>query len=299
MSTLTPFAAFSVLALLTAGCPSASTPNGGDGSTVDDADSAAVSDTAAPGAALRVVSLNLRCLIDDWDARLPILVDGLAAVDPDVLGLQEVCAEPGVRDALPELLAGLAARTGRTYATHRAVTHRAWDTYDEGLAIASALPLEAAKTVALPAGTFPRKVLLARLTLPGGGTVAFATTHLDHQSTATRKTQAAAVATATAGYREDAEPLVLTGDFNEGPAAGEVHATLADAGFTDVWAALYPGEVGNTFPSSNPTGRIDYVWLVPADGALAPRAITRILTEAVGGVRGSDHLGLAAELDAP
>jgi len=274
---------------------SAGTPDDADSTgPPDDADGAA--DTQTPLEAVRVVTLNLRCLSDDWDARLPIIADGLAAVDPDLVGLQEVCEENGVRDALTELIAALEARTGRRYTPYRAVTHRAWSTYDEGIAILSALPLEATQTVALPTGTFPRKVLLARVTRPAGGALVFATTHLDQLDTTTRKLQAEAVGAALDAFGGSDEARVLTGDLNEPPIGGWVHSTLVAAGLTDLWAALHPGDAGATFPARNPVDRIDYVWFAAGASGLAGQAIARILTAAVGGVTGSDHLGLAATL---
>ncbi len=245
---------------------------------------------------VRIVSLNLRCLIDDWDKRLPILADGLAAVDPELLALQEACEERGVKDNLMELVAALEERTGRTYAVHRAVTHRAWDKYDEGLAIVSALPLVDLEGIALPGGVFPRKLLLARATLPGGETMAIGTTHLDHQSAPARKLQAQRVATETDTYPRSGEAFVLTGDFNEGPTAGDVHTTLSASGLVDLWAALNVGDPGPTFTSANPRDRIDVIWLDASTGGLMGTSVVRILTTAVGGIFGSDHLGLAATL---
>lgn len=259
----------------------------GDGDIADVAP-----DATAPADAVHVVSLNLRCLIDDWAARKPVIVAALAALDPDVMGFQEVCAEAGVQDALPELLEALAALTGRTYAVHRQVTHRAWDTYDEGIAIVSAWPMTETATKNLPTGVFPRKALLARLTRPDGGTLVFTTTHLDHQSDLTRKKQAEAVAAAIAEFAGDGEPTLLTGDFNEPASGGAVYLALSNAGLEDLWATLHPDDSGPTFPASNPSDRIDYVWLDAAGTAFAGQAIARIAW--TGGVDGSDHLGLSA-----
>lgn len=245
---------------------------------------------------LRVVTLNLRCLADDWDRRRPLVIDGLAAIDPDLMGFQEVCAEPSSgRDNLGELLAGLAERTGRTYVVHRAVTHFSFDRYDEGLALVSAHGLIRQQEEDLPAGIFPRKVLLARSDTPIGP-IALATTHLDHRSSEARAEQAGVLARWLAAATEADEPVVLTGDFNEEPDGGEVHATLSGSGLTDLWALLRPGEPGLTFPASGPEIRIDAVWL--RAGAAGPEAVSieRFLDRAEGGVTGSDHLGLNAEL---
>jgi endonuclease/exonuclease/phosphatase family metal-dependent hydrolase len=248
-------------------------------------------DTADVAEPLVVVTINLRCLIDDWDARLPLLVEGLVAAAPDVIGVQEVCAQPGGRDALEELAAALAARDGGELASTRTVTHRAWDAYDEGLAILSRHPIAAVEIVPLPGGVIPRKLLAARVLAPGGPRV-LAVTHLDHQSAAARAGQAQTAATALTGFADGA-PAVLVGDLNEAPGGG-VSGALAAAGLADAWAALHPGDAGFTFPASAPDVRIDYVWT--SGDAVRPATIERVLTTPAGAIYASDHLGLRATL---
>lgn len=259
----------------------------GDGWSVSDAPRLTVTDRPR----LQVVSLNLRCLLDDWDLRLPLVVDALAAIDPDLVGFQEVCAERGGagRDNLVELLPALEARTGRAFTAVRTVTHLSWDAYDEGLALASPHEVREHRELDLPAGSFPRKVLVARVSSPVGDVV-LATTHLDHQSAAAREAQASALVAALGDFA-GSDALVLTGDFNEGP-SGSVHATLDGFGLVDLWAALRPGDPGPTFPADAPEIRIDYIWLRPGGADLEPTSIERILDRTVGGVTGSDHLGL-------
>ncbi len=260
---------------------------GTDAGTDAGGDAGGEPDAGAP--VLRVVSLNLRCLVDDWPARRPILIDALAALDPELLGLQEACAGEGL-DNLAELVAGLEARTGRRYTVHRHITHRAWERFDEGLAIVAAVPVLGAGLVRLPGGVFPRVALVAELDT-AQGRLGFGTTHLDHRDAETRRGQAEALATAL-GARWGAGPAVLTGDFNAGPDE-PAHAPLAAAGLVDVWAALRPTEPGFTFPASDPTIRIDYV---RARGR-RPRRVERLLAAPVGGRFASDHVGLLVELE--
>lgn len=242
-----------------------------------------------PEPPLRVVSLNLRCLVDDWPARRPILIDVLAGLDPELFGLQEACAGEGL-DNLAELVAGLEARTGLRYTVHRHVTHRAWERFDEGVAIVSALPVLDTGLVRLPGGVFPRVALVADVQT-AAGRLGFATTHLDHRDADTRLGQVRALAEALSA-RWGAAPAVLTGDFNAGPEEAS-HAPLAAAGLADVWAALRPGEAGPTFPAERPSIRIEYVRVRGRSAS----AVARILDAPVGGRFGSDHLGLLVELE--
>jgi endonuclease/exonuclease/phosphatase family metal-dependent hydrolase len=248
-------------------------------------------DASASSAPLVVVTINLRCLIDGWDTRLPLLADGLVAAGADVIGVQEVCAEPGGRDALEELIAALAARGVGGLAHTRTTTHRAWDTYDEGLAILSRHPIATVHIEPLPAGAIPRKVIAARV-LAADGLRVFAVTHLDHQNAATRAEQAAAVADVLDELAAGT-PTVLVGDLNEGPGGG-VGAALTGAGLADAWMNLHPGDGGFTFPAHAPDIRIDYVWT--RGDAVHPARIDRILTMPAGAIFASDHVGLSATL---
>lgn len=60
----------------------------------------------------------------------------------------------------------------------------------------------------------------------------------------------------------------------------------------DLWAALWPGEPGETFPASAPTIRIDYAWLSAGSSGVAPIEADQILDLPVDGTWGSDHRGL-------
>ena len=254
-------------------------------------------DDAGPGVTIRVSTLNLRCLKDEWDRRRPLVVAALAALDPDLMGFQEACAErdPGGRDNLAELLGDLRAQTGRSYHVLRADTHIAWDTYQEGIAMVSALPVVAEETVALPDGLFPRRVAIIQMSTPAGPIV-MATTHLDHQDGQARSGQAQAVVEALGAFAPAGTPALITGDMNEGPGEG-VGVAYAAAGFVDVWAALRPGEQGLTFPSDAPVERIDYVWLRAAAGGPRPVAVERFLERASGSLYGSDHVGVTADFE--
>src|SRR5262249_60999162 len=112
----------------------------------------------APPGGLRAVSLNVRVLAANWDPRLPIVADGIAAVDPDFVGLQEVCQGQG-RDNLTELAAALGSRTGRSYQTLRALTHLSWNNqYMEGIAVVTPHTIAEKEGVARPPGPFPREL---------------------------------------------------------------------------------------------------------------------------------------------
>lgn len=273
------------------GCSGASEPGLPTDARVADSSADAGSHT------LRFATVNLRCLLDDWSLRVGMLADELVAVAPDVIAFQEVCRESGGADNVQQLVTRLRGITGQQLHLHRADTHRSWDQYDEGIAIASTYPLLDTDTFDLPPGTFPRRAVLARVEI-GGRDVWVSSTHLSFGDTqaALRASQLGALRSELDRQR-GAAPAVIGGDLNEGPdGAALVEAT--SAGWTDAWAHLQPTEPGLTFPSHAPTARIDYA-LLSAGGALTPTRASIILDREEGGVRPSDHLGVSFELRVP
>lgn len=255
--------------------------------------SAATLSVAPPGA-VAVATINLRCLLDDWDSRLPILANGLAESGAEIIGIQEACAEAGGRDNLVELVSSLEARTGHQFSVTRAITHRSWDRYDEGIAVLSSSPVREIVIADLPTGTFPRKVIGARV-VSAQGPVVFGATHLDLESSVTRGRQLASAIRTLARVSRASEAIVLAGDFNEGP-GGEVTNTLESEGFDDLWGTLRAGDPGPTFPASAPLSRIDYITFRASGSGFDPIAIDRTFSTPLGTTYASDHLGLAATL---
>jgi endonuclease/exonuclease/phosphatase family metal-dependent hydrolase len=240
-------------------------------------------DAPAP-AGKRVLTLNLRGLQDDWPKRKPIVVDALAAIDAEVMAFQE-CAASSSADNLGELLPLVAAKTKRTYAVERAVGHDLLGT-KEGIAIVSTAPFDTKKTVDLPAGIFPRKLILVRV----GGYV-FGNAHLDPTNGGTRESQAKKIVAELGMFGAPMEPTVAMGDMNETD-GDPVHKLFIDAGYADAWLALRPTEKGNTFPASGPDRRIDFIF---TKGARAT-SVTTFLEMKVSGITGSDHLGVWATI---
>ncbi|MDX2119596.1 MAG: endonuclease/exonuclease/phosphatase family protein [Gemmatimonadota bacterium] len=120
----------------------------------------------------------------------------------------------------------------------------------------------------------------------------------------------AAQATELAAVLGTLSPAILLGDFNDYPGS-LMHQVLSGAGFTDLWAALYPGRSGFTCchaeDLSNPEAafdqRIDYVWtrgigrpsgeVVGRIGLLGARAAEKF-PGPLHPLWPSDHAGLAA-----
>lgn len=83
-------------------------------------------------------------------------------------------------------------------------------------------------------------------------------------------------------------PVIVCGDFNDTPGS-RTYANMAEE-FVDVWAKVGDGP-GYTITSTNPTKRIDYIWLHKEQHSIEPLRAWVIKTLA------SDHLPLVAEFE--
>ena len=255
-----------------------------------------------PGAELRVATLNLECLRDDPTARLQAAAARFKALGVDAVALQEACEDLSAQPAFThsaEYLAGLLSSPGREFRAFFEQTHLANDTVPEGLGLVTALPVAQISVLELPTADFPRKALTALLASPVG-MVAMTSTHFSfaYDAAATRLQQAqalAAAADAVQGRDQPAGTVVVTaGDFNAAPTEPAI-ATM-QAGFTDAWDTLHPGEPGLTHPASNPTRRIDYVFVRGPAGATVSLAesLVEFGEPYTGSSHVSDHRGVSA-----
>ncbi|MFM2105955.1 MAG: hypothetical protein RL338_987 [Chloroflexota bacterium] len=243
---------------------------------------------------LTVATLNIRNLMDRWDERLPLLLADMRAIQPDLLGLQEV-----VYPLQQDRLLG-AAGEGRYE------THRAWATRVEwGNAVLVKAPLVVGGEPERLDLSHGRSALRAIVPLPSGRRLAFVTTHLHHppDARAERDEQAAALlAWLDAGPPADA--LVLTGDFNANP--GEpAYRRIAGAGLRSAFVEVAGAEPAVTWPSGLDAPQkdtdgdpacLDYVWLRGAVRATGARLAWDRPAAGDPTLYPSDHLGIVAEV---
>jgi endonuclease/exonuclease/phosphatase family metal-dependent hydrolase len=245
---------------------------------------------------LHVATLNIRNLADRWDERLPLILADMAALQPDLLGLQEV-----VYVLQQDRLIG-AAGAGRYEST------RGWAGRPEyGNALLVREPLAASATERLDLGS-ERSAIRARVQLPGGSSVLAVVTHLHHVTgdEAVRDEQAKLLVDwlAATGSTDDATATVVVGDFNAEPVE-PTYARMRAAGFRSAFAEANGHEPEVTWPSGlegpaidtdGPPGCLDYIWV---RGAVAVESCRLAFDRpAVGdpGLYPSDHLGLSAQL---
>lgn len=240
-----------------------------------------------------VATLNILNLADRWEERLPLLLADMAALQPDVIGLQEV-----VYPMQQDRLLG-AAGAGRYEAV------RGWAGRPEyGNSILVREALAATDVDRLDLGD-ARSAHRIRVALADGSRLVFAVTHLHHvrADVAVRASQAAALLEWLDGSPAH-DALVVVGDFNATP--GEPAARrMVDAGFRSAYAEANGTDPAVTWPSGlqapamdtdGDPSCFDYIWLRGAATVEDARLVFD--RPAVGDptLYPSDHLGIAAHL---
>src|SRR5258708_8786663 len=168
---------------------------------------------------LHVATLNIRNLADRWDERLPLILADMAALQPDVLGLQEV-----VYVLQQDRVIG-AAGAGRYESVRGSAGRREY-----GNAILVREPLVASDVERLDLG-LARSATRARLALPGGATVMIVVTHLHHvPADEGVRDEQTSVMVDWLSLGRAADGLVVVGDFNAEPVEA-AYRRMTEAGF--------------------------------------------------------------------
>jgi endonuclease/exonuclease/phosphatase family metal-dependent hydrolase len=244
---------------------------------------------------LHVATLNVRNLADRWDERLTLLLADMAALQPDLMGLQEV-VYPLQQDRL------LGAAGAGHYATHRGWAGRP----EYGNSILVREPLEADDPERLDLGR-DRSATRVRLPLVGGTRLTFAATHLHHEvaGAAVRDEQAAAVIGWLDGGAGDADATVVVGDFNADPSE-PAYARMVAAGYRSAYAAANGSEPAVTWPSGLQAPAIDddgdpscldYIWVRGRVRVVSARLVFDRPAVDDPGLYPSDHVGVAAQVE--
>lgn len=248
---------------------------------------------------LRVATFNLRNLADRWDERLPLLLADFAALQPDLIGLQEV-VYPLQQDRL------LGAAGAASYEARRGWAGR--PEYGNATLIREGMALAAAPSSPddrLDLG-LARSALRAELAREGRPALRFVTVHLHHttdeEGARHRDKQAAQLLEWLAGL-PTVPATIVVGDFNANPRE-PAYARLAGA-FRSASVEANGREPAVTWPSGLQAPAmdtdgdpmcLDYIWLGGAVQATAARLVFD--RPAVGDptLYPSDHVGLVAQV---
>ena len=261
----------------------------------------------------RIATFNIWNRQGGWDRRLPLIRDGLAALDADVIGLQEVLAFGELPNQADEIAAGLGWNVfhapawqiggGLTFGNAILSPHRLFDT--------------ACLSLPTPAQLDTRSVAFARVDAPHGPIPVFVT-HLTVQfhMCDVRRAQVVALTDHVARLAPiGGPPAVVLGDFNAGPDADEMRYLRGltslqgrSVYFADCWIAAERDGRGYTYDRKNPyalrsrepSNRIDYIFVRGPDAQLRgePIGCRLALDQPVDGVWPSDHFAVVADIHA-
>ena len=244
-------------------------------------------------ASLLAATLNIRNIADRWSERLPLLLVDMAALQPDVIGLQEV-----VFAVQQDRLLGAAGEA-------RYATFRGWAGRPEyGNAILAREGVDAGPAERLDLGR-NRSALRLPLSLGGDARLAFTVTHLHHlvPDEAIRAEQAGQLADWLAGTPEPVAQVVV-GDFNAEPTE-PAYRRMVEAGYRSAHAEANGAEPTVTWPSGiqapgmdtdGEPGCLDYIWVRGPITVESCRVVFDRPAAEDPTLYPSDHFGLAARL---
>jgi endonuclease/exonuclease/phosphatase family metal-dependent hydrolase len=258
----------------------------------------------------RAATYNIWSRFGPWEERLAGIREGIRALSPDVIGLQEVLRDANF-DQLALVSDGLGYQTIWGQASLEPV-------YPLGNAILSRWPILRSETVRLPNGgsAEDRSVVFAELDAPFGR-LPFFCTHLnwklDHGHIRCLQVRALVEAVEKLAPRSGLPPVVV-GDFNAEPDSDEMRFMRGLTGFggpcvyfMDAFHVAGEGP-GYTFSKRNPFAepvreaerRIDYVFVRGSEDPSRGEPIdARVcFDQPIGGVYPSDHFGVVATITA-
>jgi endonuclease/exonuclease/phosphatase family metal-dependent hydrolase len=261
---------------------------------------------------LKVVTLNLWGEQPPLERRMQLIVDGLHALAPDAVGLQEVRQIPG---SLVNQAETLARALGLEHYFEPATP---WGGGEEGLAILSRHPIVERRVHELPhAVPTERRLLLGATLATPDGPVELYTTHLNYRLTDgnKREDQVATIEEHVAQRASDL-PKLLVGDFNATPDSDEIrflrglHTLAGRRSFwQDAWERRHGRADGFTWARANPytsrlrwlerDRRLDYIFVsqMRRDGRGVVLDCRIVLDRAASdGAFASDHFGVYAEV---
>jgi endonuclease/exonuclease/phosphatase family metal-dependent hydrolase len=243
---------------------------------------------------LHVATLNILNLADRWPERLPLILADMAALQPDLLGLQEV-----VYVMQQDRLIG-AAGEGH-YAALRGWAGR--PEYGNSLLVRE--PLVGRDVERLDLG-LQRSAHRAVIELSGGATVLAAVTHLHHAVPAgAERDQQAETLLDWLTRARGTDAVIVMGDFNADPKE-PAYARMVEAGFRSAFAEANGAEPTVTWPSGlqapamDTDGEpdcLDYIWVRGAVRVGDARVVFDRPHPDDPTLYPSDHFGLAASLE--
>lgn len=246
---------------------------------------------------VRVATLNLFNKVGRWGERMPLVVEQLVELGPDVIGLQEVDLVIDQGMALCRAVNARVADAPRYWIYHMTRPGRA--AHVMANAVMSRLAAEAHE--GLDYLSYEGVAQRLRLRLDDGKLLDCYNTHLHFppEATAERLAQAKKLSAWIETW-DGANAVVVSGDFNAYP--GEPALDLMKQRFVSAYEAANGSEPEKTWPTPvntydpSPPGTLDYIFVDGATIASASLAFDKP-HPLDAGLFPSDHLGVTATLE--
>ncbi len=229
--------------------------------------------TAVAAPKLRIFSMNLHCGLGDWKGRMDVVVKEILELNPDIIGLQEVCYNDEM-NMTDYILRSLQQRGYPVTYWITFDTHRSFIKYQEQLLMISKKNVTYVKTAMLPSLIGFENGYIAIL-VDGFWAV---TSHLHFLAPPIRTSQYKVLAKVFSSTE-----AVLFGDLNSNPQNGETHPLKKEG-----WFPVFNGP---TYPSENPQKTFDGFWFTKSfSNKVSSAQLTRLFLRNPSPP--SDHLGI-------
>jgi endonuclease/exonuclease/phosphatase family metal-dependent hydrolase len=243
--------------------------------------------------ALHVATLNIRNSADRWSERLGLLLPDMAALQPDVMGLQE-CVYPMHQDRV------IGAAGDARYTIVRGWAGR--PEYGNSLLVRQPLTPLDVERIDLGRNREAHRVAVA---LPGGALVLVSVTHLHHvPADEDVRLQQAGTLVEWLATAPATDARIVMGDFNAEPTE-PAYARMIEGGYVSAHQVANGREPDVTWPSGlqapmidddGEPGCLDYIWLSGAARVESCRLVFDRPHPDHPGLYPSDHFGLSARL---
>lgn len=244
---------------------------------------------------IRVGTLNLRNTSDRWTERRGLLFHQLSALQPDILGLQELrrpSSQP--RRIVREANARGEHAPYRLYTAWKTGPRRFW----EGIGVLTELPVVELERIDLRSGD--RVAQRVTVALDGGELLDFYNTHLSHHEHGASERLAQIEIVLSAMRRRPSRPHILVGDLNAVPS--EPAITRLSGVMRSAYAVVHGRHPDVTAPSplsaswgSEPKV-IDYIFVSDSIDVLDAWITFDTIADHDPRLTASDHYGLAATI---
>jgi endonuclease/exonuclease/phosphatase family metal-dependent hydrolase len=243
-----------------------------------------------------VATLNLLNRMGQWEKRFPLVVEQLAALAPDIIGLQEV--DLGIDQGMQ-----ISRAVNKTLGDrpHYRIKHATSPGVRAAVfGIGTLARVECLEHEILDLMTFDR-IAQRMVYAVEGERFALVNTHLHHPVEAAPERVAQAEYLLAWLDRQEPLPTVLSGDFNA--YEGEETVSLLKSRFRSAHEAIHGREPDKTWPTpvntwdNSPAGTLDYIYVSPEFRVLDAGLAFHTPSPDDQNLYPSDHLGLFATLE--